>query len=106
MMGNRIVIPVHNTALELVAYAGYDPDERTYTYPPKFRRDLELFNLGGALASDKTHNPSLILVRHPLEALTLISRGYHNTIALMGETIAKENALGLEPIPIGRTARA
>jgi hypothetical protein len=45
MLGNHIVIPVHNTSRELVAYAGYHPEERTYTYPPKFRRELELYNL-------------------------------------------------------------
>jgi DNA primase len=92
MMGNRIVIPVHNTALELVAYAGYHPDERTYTYPPKFRRELELYNLKGALLSEKTPDHGLILVRHPLEALMLISAGEGNAVALMGESISKEQA--------------
>jgi hypothetical protein len=50
MMGNRIVIPVFNTSRQLVAYAGFHPEERTYIYPPQFRRELELYNVGGALA--------------------------------------------------------
>jgi hypothetical protein len=50
MMENRIVIPVYNTSKQLLAYAGFHPEERTYTYPPKFRRELELYNLGSALA--------------------------------------------------------
>jgi hypothetical protein len=45
MMGSRIVIPVYNLSRQLIAYAGFHPEERTYTYPPKFRRELELYNL-------------------------------------------------------------
>jgi hypothetical protein len=90
MMGNHIVIPIFNARMERVAYAGFHPEERTYTYPPKFRRELELYNLAGAIASDWALDQYVILVRHPLEALVLISVGYTNAIALMGETIALE----------------
>jgi hypothetical protein len=38
MMGHHIVIPIYNPGRELIAYAGFHPEERTYTYPPKFRR--------------------------------------------------------------------
>jgi DNA primase len=87
MMGNRIVIPVYNTTKQLVAYAGLHPLERTYTYPPKFRRELELYNLGGALA-EQGADQGVILVRHPLEALMLISAGYMNAVAIMGDSIS------------------
>jgi DNA primase len=89
MMENRIVIPVYNTSRQLVAYAGFHPEERTYTYPPKFRRELELYNLSGALA-DHGADQGLILVRHPLDALMLISAGYLNATAIMGDTLCKE----------------
>jgi DNA primase len=89
MMQNRIVIPVFNTSRQLVAYAGFHPEERTYTYPPKFRRELELYNLSGALA-DHGADQGLILVRHPLEAITLVSAGYLNAVAIMGDTLSKE----------------
>ena len=45
MMGHRIVIPIYNPGQQLIAYAGYHPEECTYTYPPKFRKELELYNL-------------------------------------------------------------
>src|SRR5207249_2527181 len=84
MMEKRIVIPVFNTSKQLVAYAGFHPEERTYTYPPQFRRELELYNLAGAL-TDCGADQGLILVRYPLDALTLISAGFTNSAALMGE---------------------
>jgi hypothetical protein len=87
MMGNRIVIPVFNTSKQLVAYAGFHPEERTYTYPPKFRRELELYNVGGALA-ELGADQGVILVRQPLEALMLISSGHLNAVAIMGDIIS------------------
>jgi DNA primase len=87
MMGNRMVIPIYNPSRQLVAYAGFHPEERTYTYPPKFRRELELYNLGGALA-DQGADQGVILVRHPLEALMLISEGHMNAVAIMGDIIS------------------
>jgi hypothetical protein len=89
MMENRIVIPIYNLSRQLVAYAGFHPKERTYTYPPKFRKELELYNLGGALA-EVGADQGLILVRHPLEVITLVSVGYLNAVALMGDTVSKE----------------
>jgi MFS transporter, NNP family, nitrate/nitrite transporter len=89
MMENHIVIPVFNTSRQPVAYAGFHPEEHTYTYPPKFRRELELYNLAGAL-TDHGADQGVILVRHPLEALTLISAGFTNSAALMGDTLSEE----------------
>jgi len=89
MMENRIVIPIYNPSRQLVAYAGFHPEEHTYTYPPKFRRELELYNLAGALA-DHGADQGVILVRSPLEALTLISAGFTNSAALMGDSLSGE----------------
>jgi DNA primase len=89
MMENHIVIPVHNTSRQLIAYAGFHPEERTYTYPPKFRRELELYNLAAALA-DYEADQGVILVRHPLEALILVSAGHPNAVAIMGDTLCNE----------------
>jgi hypothetical protein len=86
MMGNRIVIPVFNTSRQLVAYAGFHPEERTHTYPPKFRRELELYNVSGALAEGA--DQGVILVRHPLEALLLIAAGHMNAVAIMGDVLS------------------
>jgi DNA primase len=93
MMGNRIVIPVFNTCKQLVAYVGFHPEERTYTYPPKFKRELELYNLSSALA-DHGADQGLILVRHPLEVLLLVSAGHLNAVAIMGDALSeKQNEL-------------
>jgi DNA primase len=89
MMGNRIVIPIYNPGQQLIAYAGFHPEERTYTYPPKFRKELELYNLKGARAALDEHQ-DLLVVRHPLEVLMLVSAGYLNAIAIMGDSISKE----------------
>jgi hypothetical protein len=70
-------------------YAGFHPQERTYTYPPKFRRDLALYNLSGACAAGG-EELGVILVQHPLEVLLLASAGYLNALAIMGESIRKE----------------
>jgi DNA primase len=47
LMQNRIVIPIHNSKGELVAYAGraIDGSEPRYKFPQGFRKSLELFNL-------------------------------------------------------------
>jgi DNA primase len=89
MMGNRIVIPIYNPGRQLIAYAGFHPEERTYTYPPKFRRELELYNLAGACAV-LDDSQDLLVVRHPLEVLMLVSAGYHNAVATLGESISPE----------------
>jgi hypothetical protein len=89
MMEHRIVIPVFNTSRHLVAYAGFHPEERTYTYPPKFRRELELYNLAAVIA-DHGADQGVILVRHPLEALLLVSAGHSNAVAIMGDTLSDE----------------
>jgi CHC2 zinc finger len=69
MMENRIVIPIYNPHRQLVAYAGFYPEERTYTYPTKFRKELELYNLGGALA-DHGADQGVILVHLPRNSYT------------------------------------
>ena len=89
MMGNRIVIPIFNPGRQLIAYAGFHPEERTYTYPPKFRTALELYNLTGACAA-RADDDSLILVRHPLEVVVLASAGHLNAAAIMGDAISTE----------------
>jgi DNA primase len=89
MMGNRIVIPIYNPGRQLIAYAGFHPETRTYTYPPKFRRELELYNLAGARAA-LDDSQDLLVVRHPLEVLMLVSCGYLNAVATLGESISTE----------------
>ena len=51
-MAGRVCIPIHNTAGELVAYAGRWPGEppegvERYLLPKKFEKSRVLFNLNG-----------------------------------------------------------
>ena len=46
-------------------------------------------NVSGAVA-DHGADQGVILVRHPLEALMLISAGYLNATAILGDTLSKE----------------
>jgi DNA primase len=89
MMGNRIVIPIFNPGRQLIAYAGFHPEEYTYTYPPQFRTELELYNLAGARAV-LDDSQDLLVVRHPLEVLMLVSAGHLNAVATLGESISTE----------------
>ena len=83
------MIPIYNSNQQLIAYAGFHPEERSYIYPPKFRKELELYNLAGARAA-LDDSQDLLVVRHPLEVLMLVSAGYLNAVATLGESISKE----------------
>lgn len=89
LLHNHIVVPVKNKDAEIIAYIGYEPEARSYTYPPRFHRDIEVFNLSRALAAQWVDDLDLVLVRHPLEALVLVSAGFYNTAAIMGEILAE-----------------
>jgi DNA primase catalytic core, N-terminal domain/CHC2 zinc finger len=54
LLRGRIVIPIHNAAGELIAYAGraIDGQEPKYRFPAGFRKSLVLFNLHRAIATN------------------------------------------------------
>jgi DNA primase len=91
-MHDRIVIPIHNSEGELVAYAGrsIDGSEPRYKFPAGFHKSLELFNLhrvkGGI---------SVVLVEGFFDCMKVTQAGYP-CIALMGASMSKaqENLLG------------
>ena len=84
-MHDRIVIPVHNAAGELVAYAGrsIDGTEPRYKFPPGFRKSLELFNLHrvkGELA--------VVVVEGFFDCMKVAQAGYP-CVAVMGSSMSK-----------------
>jgi len=85
----RIVIPIHNVAGELVAYAGrsVDSSEPKYLFPPGFRKSAELFNLHRV-----NSNPSqeLIVVEGFFDCVRVHHAGFPNVVALMGCTMSRE----------------
>jgi DNA primase len=94
VMQGRIVIPIHNEAGELVAYAGRWPGEdgwpegeEKYKLPPGFRKSLVIFNHHRA----KEHTAEgLIVVEGYFTVCEFWQRGRKNTVALMGSSMSPE----------------
>jgi hypothetical protein len=87
-MVNRIVIPIHNRAGELVAYAGrsIDESEPKYKFPNGFRKSLELFNLNWVLSVGRE---LVIVVEGFFDAVKVEEAGYP-VVALMGSSLSQE----------------
>jgi DNA primase len=91
IMAGRIVIPIHNAAGQLVAYAGRWPGEpsprgeRKYKLPYGFRKSNELYNLSRISPVTKT----IILVEGYWSVFHLHQLGIRNVVALMGTSISE-----------------
>ncbi|HEY4360363.1 MAG TPA: toprim domain-containing protein [Bryobacteraceae bacterium] len=90
-MHGRIVIPIHDSNGELIAYAGrsIDGTEPRYKFPAGFHKSLELYNLHRVQAK-----LSAVLVEGFFDCMKVTQAGFP-CIALMGSTmsIAQENLL-------------
>jgi hypothetical protein len=89
IMHERVVIPIHNEAGELVAYAGRtlgDPPEGVgkYNFPPQFKKSLVLFNLHRAREYARE---GLIVVEGFFTVFEFWQRGRQNVVALMGSSM-------------------
>ena len=91
-MHDRIVIPIHNSEGELVAYAGrsIDGSEPRYKFPAGFHKSLELFNLHRVKGE-----VSVVLVEGFFDCMKVTQAGFP-CVALMGSTMSKaqEELLG------------
>jgi len=89
IMAGRIAIPIHNSAGEVVAYAGRWPcepaaDMPKYKLPPGFKKSLELFNIDRAI-----NEPGpLVIVEGFFDCMKLHQFGYRKVVALMGSTMS------------------
>jgi hypothetical protein len=85
-MRGRVVIPIHDEAGQLVAYAGRAIDNREpkYRFPAGFKKSLELFNLHRAKA---TRSQSVIVVEGFFDCMTMHQAGFQNVVALMGSSL-------------------
>jgi DNA primase len=97
LMAGRIVIPIHNTTGELIAYAGRaltDADEERrgkYLFPTGFNKSLELWNYHRVLAKKKLiRDRGLIVVEGFFDAIKLILNGFSNVVALMGWSMSEQ----------------
>lgn len=106
-MANHVVVPVHNGAGQLVAYAGRwpgetppNPDEK-YKLPKGFRKTLEVFNLHRAMQADVSK--PLIVVEGFFDCMKLWQAGKKRTVSVMGSSVSESQAgaivkaAGLDP---------
>jgi len=86
-MSGRVVIPIHNGAGELVAYAGraIDGSEPRYKLPAGFHKGQELYNLHRAIEGEgRGDRDGLILVEGFFDCMNVHQAGYPFVVALMG----------------------
>lgn len=90
VLRGRIVIPIHNDAGQLVAYAGraIDGQEPKYRFPAGFRKSLVLFNLHRAIAPKAS---TVIVVEGFFDTIAVHQAGYP-VVGLMGSTLSRRQA--------------
>jgi DNA primase len=112
IMHGRVVIPIHNTLGELVAYAGRWPADvgwpdgsQKYALPPGFKKRYVLFNLHRAR---QFATEGLIVVEGFFTVFEFFQRGRLNVVALMGSSMsAEQERLIVETVgPKGRVLLA
>jgi DNA primase len=91
VMSGRIAIPIHNTAGELVGYAGRwpgePPDERPkYRLPDGFKKASEIYRLGQAMK--QPFEQPLIIVEGFFDVMKLWQLGICKAVALMGSSMS------------------
>jgi DNA primase len=90
-MAGRVVIPIHNQAGELVAYAGraIDDTEPKYKFPAGFHK-IELWNLHRVLALEPSRVRRVIVVEGFFDAMRIHQAGFPHVVALMGSSMSRE----------------
>jgi DNA primase len=89
LLKDRIAIPIHNAAGQLVAYAGRWPgptEGEKYRLPKGFKKSLELFNLHRALA-EPADRP-FVVVEGFFDCMALWQHGVRRVVALMGSSLS------------------
>jgi len=85
---HRIVFPIHDGEGQRVAYAGrsIDGSEPRYLFPPGFRKSQVVFNLHRAV---REAAGCAIVVEGFFDCLRVHQAGYHNVVALMGDSLSE-----------------
>jgi len=86
---DRIAIPIHNAAGQLVAYAGRalsDDAPEKYQFPKGFKKSLELFNFHRAIA--ESADRPLVIVEGFFDVMNLWQHGLRRVVALMGRYLS------------------
>ena len=93
-MNGRVVIPVHNEAGELIAYAGrsIDGSEPRYKLPTGFHKSHVLFNL------HRVTGPDVIVVEGFFDCMKVWQSRHSSVVALMGSSLSEQQ----ERLLVGR----
>jgi DNA primase len=88
LMGQRLVIPIHEEAGRLVGYGGrsLDGSEPRYKFPVGFAKSQVLFNLHRATV---TGQPTAIVVEGFFDCLKVHQAGFRSVVALMGSALSE-----------------
>ena len=91
-MAGRIVIPIHNSRGQLIAYAGRwpgnPPDGKPkYTLPKGFHKSLELFNLHRASTVER--KTPLVVVEGFFGCMKVWEAGHKCVVSIMGSMLSK-----------------
>jgi DNA primase len=92
LLKGRLAIPIHNTAGELIAYAGLalqEGETPRYLFPPSFRPALEVFNLHRIMDSAEGDG-RLYLVPEIETVLRLKDAGRESVLGLFDGTLSLE----------------
>jgi DNA primase len=89
-MSGRVVIPIHNTAGELVAYAGrsIDKSEPKYKLPVGFKKSQVLFNLHSWPKLPEGVRGVAIVVEGFFDCMKVHQAGVPQVVALMGSSLS------------------
>lgn len=95
IMQGRVVIPIRNSAHELVGYAGrsIDGEDPKYRFPAGFHKSQELFQLHRARQAG---TDTVVIVEGFFDAAKLWQAGNRNVVALMGSSLSETQAGLLE----------
>jgi DNA primase len=90
-LAGRIVIPIHDHAGCLVAYAGRSiaGEEPKYRFPTGFRKSLLVFNFHRAVQSGQK---TAIVVEGFFDAMKVHQAGHTNVVALMGSSLSQRQS--------------
>jgi len=88
IMQGRVAIPIHNSAYQLVAYAGrsIQGEEPKYRFPPGFHKSQELFLFHRARHSGSN---AVLIVEGFFDAAKVWQAGHRNVVALMGSSLSE-----------------
>jgi DNA primase len=90
-LSGRMVIPIHNQAGALIAYAGrsVSGESPKYRLPPAFRKSAELFNLHRAAQGRSSR---VVIVEGFFDCMNVHQAGFPNVVALMGCSMSMQQA--------------